>query len=171
MHRPLCKVEIIIVVNARHGADNEAILNNNRCIRNIECWKNENTNCIYRLYVFNAGEPSVAGWGVGLARKTGMDETLRRFSAIDRPDGVIVCLDADCTVQKNYFVSIEKDLLNNRDNTACSIYFEHPLKGMICRRVFTGMSSCMNCTSATIYGIKIFRLSILFSHCGFCNGS
>jgi len=126
---PLCKVEIIIVVNARHGADNEAILNNSRCIRNIECWKNENTNCIYRLYVFNAGEPSVAGWGVGLARKTGMDEALRRFSAIDRPDGVIVCLDADCTVQKNYFVSIEKDLLNNRDNTACSIYFEHPLKG------------------------------------------
>jgi len=126
---PQNKVEIIIIVNAQHDADNEAILNNTRSIGNIEYWKNKNPECFFRIYVFNAGKPLIDGWGVGLARKTGMDEALRRFSTIDRPDGAIVCLDADCTVEKNYFVSIERDLVYNKENCACSVYFEHPLKG------------------------------------------
>ena len=127
--KPQCKVEIIIVVNARPVADKEAILNNSRCIKNIESWKKENKECFFRLFVFDAGQPLINGWGVGLARKTGMDEALRRFNAIEKPGGVIVCLDADCTVEKNYFISIEENLLNKKERTACSIYFEHPLKG------------------------------------------
>lgn len=126
---PHCKVEIIIVVNAQKEADIAAILNNRKCIMNIKSWKKRNENCFFRLYVVDAGQPSIKGWGVGLARKTGMDEALRRFNAIERPGGVIVCLDADCTVEKNYFVSIADDLLNRKERTACSIYFEHPLKG------------------------------------------
>ncbi|MDR2680251.1 MAG: hypothetical protein LBC47_05515 [Tannerella sp.] len=46
--------------------------------------------------------------GVGFARKTAMDEALRRFAAIDRPSGLIVSLDADTLVAKNYFQEIEK---------------------------------------------------------------
>ena len=41
--------------------------------------------------------PSISGWGVGLARKTGMDEAVRRFNAINNPEGIILNLDADCT--------------------------------------------------------------------------
>ena len=128
-NQPKCKVEIIIVVNAQPASDDEAIMNNSRCLRNIERWKKENKQCFFRLFSFDMGRPPIDSWGVGLARKTGMDEALRRFNSVDKPGGVIVCLDADCTVEKNYFISIEENLLHKKERTACSIYFEHPLKG------------------------------------------
>jgi hypothetical protein len=45
--------------------------------------------------------------GVGFARKTAMDEAVRRFAAIGKPDGLIVSLDADTLVAPNYFREIE----------------------------------------------------------------
>ena len=107
----------------------ESIENNKLTIKNIESWKKENSNCFFRLFAFMTGQSSVSGWGVGLARKTGMDEAVRRFNSIDNPDGVILNLDADCLVEKNYFVSVCNELLKKKDRTACSIYFEHPLSG------------------------------------------
>ncbi len=126
---PDCRTEVIIVVNAPIDASQEDIRHNNECVKNINSWKKENINCFFRLFVFNTGQPSITGWGVGLARKTGMDEALRRFNKINKPDGVIVSLDADCKVEKNYFTALCEDLLKKRDRSACSIYFEHPLSG------------------------------------------
>lgn len=127
-HEPACKVEIIIVVNAPENAEKESIENNKLTIKNIESWKKENNNCFFRLFAFIV-ESSVSGWGVGLARKTGMDEAVRRFNQLNKPDGIILNLDADCIVESNYFVSICSELLYKKDRTACSIYFEHPLSG------------------------------------------
>lgn len=126
---PDCKVEILIVINAKQDADSIALSNNLKCIEHIQRWKSDHPDCFFRICFFDTGIPSFKNWGVGFARKTGMDEALRRFSLIDNPEGVIVCLDADCTVAKNYFTSIENTLLKNRNNRACSIYFEHPLNG------------------------------------------
>jgi len=128
-NNPDCKVEVIIVVNARSDADERALLNNRLCINNIESWKKENKNAFFRLYVFDAGQPAINGWGVGLARKTGMDEALRRFDVIENPCGVIVCLDADCIAERNYFVSICDEFYKRKERSACSISFEHPLSG------------------------------------------
>lgn len=125
---PQCRVEIIIVVNAPENASVESLRNNNQCIKNIIDWK-KTSNSFFRLYSFDAGQAPLKRWGVGLARKTGMDEALRRFSIINRPDGVIVCLDADCRVEKNYFMAIYEELLLKKGRKACSIYFEHPLLG------------------------------------------
>ena len=125
---PVCKVEIIIVVNAPENAEKESIENNKLTIKNIKSWKKENNNCFFRLFAFIV-EPSVSGWGVGLARKTGMDEAVRRFNQLNKPDGIILNLDADCIVESNYFVSICSELLYKKDRKACSIYFEHPLSG------------------------------------------
>jgi hypothetical protein len=127
--KPQCRTEVIIVVNAPVDAPKECMLNNKKCVENIKSWKKENKNCFFRLFVFNAGQPSITGWGVGLARKTGMDEALRRFNKIGKSDGVIVSLDADCKVEKNYFTAICEDLLKKKNRSACSIYFEHPLSG------------------------------------------
>ena len=60
---PICKVEIIIVVNAPENAEKESIENNKLTIKNIESWKKENNNCFFRLFAFIV-EPSVSGWGV-----------------------------------------------------------------------------------------------------------
>lgn len=126
---PACRVEIIIIINAPSGADAESLKNNYICFENIETWKVKNSNCFFRVFVFDAGKADVSGWGVGLARKTGMDEAARRFDTIDRPEGAVVNLDADCQVEKNYFTSLYYDLVEKKERNACSIYFEHPLTG------------------------------------------
>ncbi len=67
--------------------------------------------------------------GVGLARKIGMDEALRRFAVLDKPNGIIAGFDADSLVDDNYFVEIFKQFEKNPKTTGCSIYFEHPTSG------------------------------------------
>lgn len=126
---PDCRVELIIIINAPHDAGEESLENNKICLQRILAWKQDNPSSFFRLYSFDAGKPSLEGWGVGLARKTGMDEALRRFSFTGNPDGVIVSLDADCTVDKNYLVSIYSEFYRRKDRKACSIRFEHPLMG------------------------------------------
>jgi hypothetical protein len=126
---PECRVEVIIVINAPADATGESLENNRITLNNIESWKKENINCFYRLFAFMIRQSSISGWGVGLARKTGMDEAIRRFNSINKPDGVVLNLDADCTVEENYFLKLSEELLKKNDRTACSIYFEHPLYG------------------------------------------
>ena len=126
---PSCKTEVLIIINAPSDASEESLKNNFIALNNIEKWKKKNSKCFFRLYAINLGQPDIKSWGVGLARKTGMDEATRRFSHIDKPDGVIASLDADCTVRQNYLVTLEKYLLKRNDRKGCSIYFEHPVIG------------------------------------------
>ncbi|MEZ5007361.1 MAG: glycosyltransferase family A protein [Chitinophagales bacterium] len=63
--------------------------------------------------------------GVGLARKIGMDEAAQRFKSIDK-NGIIACLDADCTVADNYIDTIVEFFLQEHDLAAASIHYEHP---------------------------------------------
>ena len=67
--------------------------------------------------------------GVGLARKIGMDEAVRRLETVNNPNGIIVCFDADSKVEPNYLIEIEKHFDNNLKTPACSIHYEHPLEG------------------------------------------
>jgi hypothetical protein len=124
-----CKVEVLIVVNAPENASDESIGNNRLTIENIEIWKQLNINCFFRVYIVHPVLSPVSGWGVGLARKTGMDEAVRRFDTLNRPCGVILNLDADCLVDQNYLVAVFNDFLLKRERAACSIRFAHPLSG------------------------------------------
>jgi hypothetical protein len=126
---PSCRIEVIVVVNAPEDASAESLQNNKETLLNIESWKKENSNNFFRLFSFNAEPAPVSKWGVGLARKAGMDEAVRRFNRIDKPEGVILNLDADCRVESNYFLSVCDDFLFKKERAACSIFFEHPLAG------------------------------------------
>ncbi len=128
-NEPKCKTELIIVINAPYKESGEHVECNKVTLNNIESWKKGHKNPFFRLYYFVADNRNFAGWGVGLARKTGMDEALRRFSYIGNREGVILCLDADCIVQKNYFESVFNELYSASDRSACSLYFEHPVSG------------------------------------------
>jgi hypothetical protein len=127
--KPECGVEVIIVVNAPAGASRENLLNNLESIIKIESWKKEHPGCFFNVFVIDVTSVELEGWGVGLARKTGMDEALRRFSALSRPEGIILNLDADCKVKANYFTAVYNGMINRKDRSACSIYFEHPISG------------------------------------------
>jgi hypothetical protein len=126
---PECKIELIIVVNAPFDISGDNKEANNLTVNSIESWKKVNKKSFFRLYYFIADTKSFPDWGVGLARKSGMDEALRRFSIIENPEGVILCLDADCKVEKNYFNSVCSELYNVKQRSACSVYFEHPVSG------------------------------------------
>jgi hypothetical protein len=124
---PDCSAEVIIIINAPENASPESKKNNLITRNQIESWKKENSSCFFR--VFACMVTSIKDWGVGLARKTGMDEAVRRFNSINRHDGIIVSLDADCLVAGNYFTAIRSEFVTVKDRSACSIYFEHPLTG------------------------------------------
>jgi len=65
--------------------------------------------------------------GVGLARKTGMDEALKIFNYKIKGPKLLICLDADCTVEHNYLNEIHSAFLGKKVNAA-SVYFEHNIK-------------------------------------------
>ncbi len=64
--------------------------------------------------------------GVGFARKLGMDTALARYAALDKPEGIIVCLDADTSVHPDY-LSLIKSSFNQHVEAATSIGFAHRL--------------------------------------------
>jgi len=127
--KPECATEVIIIVNAPVNAGHQSLLNNEICIQEISAWNKANQSSFLKILAYDTGQPLIKGWGAGLARKAGMDEALRRFSIIDKPDGIIVSLDADCTVGKDYLKEIYSKLQPGSKENACSIWFEHPLAG------------------------------------------
>lgn len=62
--------------------------------------------------------------GVGLARKIGMDESLKLFNYNSPLPKILVCLDADCEVSSNYLTGINEHFYSS-GSEAASIYFEH----------------------------------------------
>ena len=127
--KPACSVEVLIIVNAPEGAEENSLLNNRESIDKIELWKSEHTGCFFCVFIIDLTSVKMDEWGVGMARKAGMDEALRRFNQINKPDGIILNLDADCKVKSDYFTAVYCEMNNRKDRSACSIYFEHPTSG------------------------------------------
>ena len=63
--------------------------------------------------------------GVGLARKTLMDRAALEYKEKSQ-NGIILALDADCTVESNYLQAVSKYFQMNHF-AAASIHFEHPI--------------------------------------------
>ncbi len=61
--------------------------------------------------------------GVGWARKMVLDEAARLLSQ----DGIMLCLDSDCTVAQNYLREVFNYFQNHPACNAVSIYYEHNL--------------------------------------------
>ncbi len=121
-------VEVIVVINAAQD-DFEAIQQNEKTETEFDEWTKEHDSDKIRFHKIVKNDLDKKHAGVGLARKIGMDEAVRRFNSINNHDGIIVCLDADCTVSENYLSEIEKLFVAEKTASGCSIYFEHPLEG------------------------------------------
>ncbi|MBN2666386.1 MAG: glycosyltransferase family 2 protein [Bacteroidales bacterium] len=126
---PPCRVEILIVVNAPDNAGEESLINTRNTAAAADSWKKLNQNLFFNVYVIDGLGLKSSGWSVGLARKTGMDEALRRFDLLNNPDGIILNIDADCTVKNDYFEAVYSEMAGRSDRMACSVYFEHPVSG------------------------------------------
>lgn len=104
---PSGKVEIIVVINAPEDAIMESLQINEKAAGQIRQWEtDEKPDFIQVLVIREEGLP-LRHAGAGLARKIGMDEAAQRWTMI-RKDGLILCLDADCTVSKDYLIAAEE---------------------------------------------------------------
>ncbi len=80
--------------------------------------------------------------GVGLARKIGMDLALTHFDYSNSEKKILICLDADCTVENNYLSAIAQSF-NQSNIHAAYVDYEHILPpsekeqhAIICYEIF-----------------------------------
>lgn len=126
-HRPQAAVEVLAVINSSETADDSVLEVNRACLHESQAWIRELApSDELQFHVVDFPKLPKKHAGVGLARKIGMDEALRRFDRLER-EGIIVNLDADCTVSKDYLLAIEQ-YFEQTPFDGASIHFEHPLQ-------------------------------------------
>jgi len=127
-NRPLCRVEVIVVINHCEQATKKVKQQNEKSLNESKEWiKSHNDNSLQFNLIYKSDVP-VKYSGVGFARKTGMDEAVYRFQQAKVNDGVIIGFDADSTCDENYFVEIERHFFSGKKINGASIYFEHPMQ-------------------------------------------
>jgi hypothetical protein len=119
---PIFPVEVLLVLNCGLH-ENEVRSRNRQSLREVTNWRESQPPEWLRLHTLWLDDLPPKHAGVGLARKIGMDEALRRFASLEYA-GMIVCLDADCSIAPNYLQVLE-DVQINHAPKSCTIYFEH----------------------------------------------
>ncbi|PTN07879.1 glycosyltransferase family 2 protein [Mangrovibacterium marinum] len=136
---PAGGVEVLLVINESEIAPAEAIAQNNKAQAEVAGWKQQHPACFFALHIIRPKAFRRKHAGVGMARKTGMDEAIRRFGALDRPDGILISLDADTLVAANYFTQLEKSFAENPRAVGATICFQHRIDELDNARQREGM--------------------------------
>lgn len=140
--RPHAAHEVIVVVNSAADADMRVVEQNERTLREAREWMEAQAEPKLTVHLIDACRLPPRHAGVGLARKIGMDEALRRFDEAGMLDcGVIVCFDADCTCAPNYLRAVSEHFAAHAGSPACSIYFEHPLTGDLQPEIYEAIAA------------------------------
>ena len=122
-------VEVLILLNDGEQAETAVREFHRKQYGQLLHWCNEYTGAGLRFIPFYAESLPTKKAGVGLARKIGMDEAVRRFAAAGR-SGIIICLDADTLVEPNYLQAIFDHFKNAPRCPAVSINYAHRLEGL-----------------------------------------
>ena len=126
---PSCDVEVIVIINDSEKTAPEIKEANFQLFKQADAWAKANSKPRLKFHILYFPDNNAKHAGVGLARKTGMDEACWRFEKIKNKKGIIACFDADSKVDSNYFVVLENHFKKHRKSVACSVYFEHPTGG------------------------------------------
>ncbi len=122
-HSPGHASEVIVVMSASEK-DEEAT--KTRILHQFEAaqaWASSNSTEMLQFHVLHFPDLPRKHAGVGLTRKIGMDEAVRRLHWADQPLAPIACLDADTRVDASYLQAITHFFLSNRKLEAASIAF------------------------------------------------
>lgn len=122
--------EVIVVVNDSETSSPEIKSFNHETYQTLHIWKKENDRTNLTLHPIYAPDVVAKFAGAGMARKIGMDEAIRRFNAINKPNGTIASLDSDCLVSPNYLQQIESCFAGNKYCFAATINFKHRFEEM-----------------------------------------
>ena len=139
--RPECSVEVIVVLNSPAGCSAEIRSQHQATLKIATAWIEQHRDLRLAFHALHFPELPRKHAGVGLARKIGMDEALRRFDDLGRTEGIIVGYDADCRCEANYLTAIERHFAQNTRSPGCSIYFAHPLSGALPPPVYEAIAA------------------------------
>jgi hypothetical protein len=125
-----CIAEILIIINESDNCSPEVTAYNTNTLFYVREWIE--THRSDWLHFYPVGPICLPSkWaGGGMARKTGMDEALFRFNNLKNPDGIIVSLDADTLVEKNYLQAIADHFLHHPEDVGATIQFSHQMDGL-----------------------------------------
>ena len=132
---PPCRVDVVVVVNGTCDDDAEIQAQNRLTLTMAQRWVADHEPlALERSWGFQLmAELDIPARqaGVGTARKIGMDWAVNQFLPEHRDSGVIVCLDADCTVERNYLWALWDHFYSYPQTPGCAIHFEHPLASLL----------------------------------------
>ena len=167
---PKGHMEVIVVLNMPENADQVVVDTTRITSAATSQWIHKHSTPEFRFLLLEELKMPVKDAGVGLARKTGMDQALYRFNLINSGGGCILSFDADSLCDPNYFTSIEETLMKNPQTRGFNLYFEHPLSGPEPEAIYRGIAGyelhlrCMNLF------IRFTGFPHAFHTVGFCFG-
>lgn len=121
--------EVIVCVNDSEISSEKVKAFNRDTYNQLLQWK-ENDRPGLVLHPIYAPSVKAKFAGAGMARKIVMDEAVRRLAAVHNPQGVIVGLDSDCLVSKNYLQEIERVFTTQSSCFAATLNFRHRVEEM-----------------------------------------
>ncbi len=123
-------VEVLVLINHSDTASDEIKAQNHQTRQELEAWIKQHSAERLKFFVIGPVELKKKWAGAGTARKAGMDEAVGRFNQLNKPDGIIVSLDADTLVEENYLIEIEEYFRNNPSDAGATIHFSHQKDGL-----------------------------------------
>ncbi len=125
---PSVGTEVLLIINQSVDCAPDIKQRNTKTFNEIQRWIATHKKNNLHFYVKNIDFPKKHA-GVGLARKAGMDEAIRRFELINNYKGVILCFDADCTCDTTYIKRVY-NAFKDKNLTGASIYYEHSFNNL-----------------------------------------
>ena len=127
---PDAVIEVIILINHAEDAPLEIKKFNMATKAEADCWIQENNSNNLIFFAIGPVELRKKWAGVGLARKTGLDEAVLRFNHFNKTSGIVVSLDSDSLVEPNYLIEIEKHFKQNPKHVGATLKVEHQKEGL-----------------------------------------
>lgn len=125
---PEAKIATVVVFNSSERSTEEGIMQNRISYKQLREFAAINNSDQRQFLPLLFEELPRKHAGVGLARKIGMDMAVEHFFLHDKADGVIVSLDADCTVSENFLTAIHLAFLGNDRLNATVHPFHHRIE-------------------------------------------
>lgn len=104
--KPKAKTLVAVIINSSVQSSEEVVLQNRKTYDQVIGFAAENNTKTLRFFPLMFENIPRKHAGVGLARKIGMDLAVEHFLNTQNPKGIIISLDADCTVSSNFLTGI-----------------------------------------------------------------
>jgi hypothetical protein len=131
--------EVLVAINDSENSPELVKAVNRETYSQLLVWKQANDREKLVLHPIYAPSVQAKFAGAGMARKIGMDEAIRRFNAVNKPEGVIISLDSDCLVSSNYLKRMVAVFSETKSCFAATINFRHRFEEMDDPRQETGI--------------------------------